>query len=154
VHDGPGQVRRDRVRGPAGSTFELDFLGINEGCFTTAPDQITNVLVVKDRQQDPGPEPTLGIDYTYDADLRQIAWIAAGPAVEGQQYEISFDWATEGPCGILPTNNNSGRCVIAETVEFAVGGSHPGQGSGISNVKAIKLCDPAVAGSCDPVNVP
>lgn len=136
------------------TTLELDFLGINEGCFVTAPDQITNVEVVKDRPQDPGPEPVLGVDWMYDSVLRQIAWIPGGPAVEGQQYDISFDWAIEGPCGIPPTNNNSGRCVIAETVEFAVGGSLPGQGSGISNVRAIKLCDPAIPGSCDPVPVP
>jgi hypothetical protein len=40
-----------------------------------------------------------------------------------------------------------------EVVKVKIGGT-PGSGSPDSNIKAVKLCDQAVTGSCQPVTVP
>jgi len=124
-------------------------------CPPSAPDQISNVVIGKIKNKDPGPAPVEGTDYTVDytnpADP-QITWIAAGPANENQPFKISFDWSTNGKCGI-PPNNNSAHCIVLQPVEVKIGGSHPGGGVD-SNVQAFKLCDPSIAGSCSPVNVP
>jgi hypothetical protein len=35
-----------------------------------------------------------------------------------------------------------------------VGGTNPGQGDPNSNLRAVKLCDPSIAGSCGSISVP
>ncbi len=124
-------------------------------CPSSAPDQITNVAVGKVKRNDPGPAPVLGTDYTVDTNPSDpsITWIALGPANENQDYKVTFDWSTTGKCGVPPSGNNSGHCVILQPVEVQIGGSHPGGGID-SNIRAYKLCDPTIVGSCSPVNVP
>ena len=56
---------------------------------------------------------------------------------------MSFDWSTSGKCGVPPSGNNSGHCIILQPVEVQIGGSHPGGGID-SNVRAFKLCDPTI----------
>jgi hypothetical protein len=43
---------------------------------------------------------------------------------------------------------------VVDYVDLQVGGSRPGEGDPNSNIRAYKLCDPAIAGSCDPIQVP
>jgi Flp pilus assembly protein TadG len=129
-------------------------------CPTDAPDLITNVVVGKVKKKDPGPAPVDGTDYVVSysnpADP-SITWLPSGPANENQDYNVSFDWSTSGKCGIPPSGNNSGHCIILQPVQVQIGGSHPG--GGIGNVRAFKLCEPnpdLVSGgdSCSPVIVP
>ena len=125
-------------------------------CPPSAPDQITNVAVGKIKRQDPGPAPVEGTDYIVDYTNQgdpSITWLPGGPANENQNYKVTFDWTTGGKCGVPPAGSNSGHCIILQPVEVKIGGSHPG-GGGAGNVEAFKLCDPSVAGSCSPVNVP
>jgi len=119
-------------------------------CPADPPDLITNVQVGKIRKNDPGSPPVLGTDYTVDYSNPgdpSIAWLRGGPS---QDYKITFDWSTSGKCGIPPSNNNSGHCIILQPVEVQIGGSHPGGGID-SNVRAFKLCDPSIQDSCKPV---
>jgi hypothetical protein len=82
-----------------------------------------------------------------------ITWSRSGPADEGQSFTISFDWQNAGPCGIPPSGNNSGHCLVLQPVEVRIGGSGPGTGSPNSNVRSYKLCEPSISTSCDPVPV-
>ena len=125
-------------------------------CPSSAPDQISNVVIDKVKKNDPGPAPVLGTDYLVDYTNPGdpvVTWIASGPANENQNYAVWFDWSINGKCGIPPAGNNSGHCMILQPVEVQIGGSHPGGGVD-SNVRAYKLCEPSIAGSCSPVNVP
>ena len=72
-----------------------------------------------------------------------ITWLPSGPANENQDFKVTFDWSTTGKCGVPPSGNNSGHCMILQPVEVQIGGSHPGGGID-SNVRAYKLCDPTV----------
>jgi hypothetical protein len=130
-------------------------------CPSTAPDQISNVVIDKVHNNDPGPAPVEGtdyiVDYTNPADP-QITWLPGGPANENQPFNITFNWSTNGTCGIPPTNN-SAHCLVLQPVQVQIGGSHPGGGGVDGGVEAIKLCDPSIVnppgqGSCSPVNVP
>jgi Flp pilus assembly protein TadG len=126
-------------------------------CPPDPPDTITNVTL--DLIKKKGSAPVLGTDYTVDysnpADPT-VTWLPSGPADEDQDYNVSFEWATGGKCGVPPANSNSAHCIILQPVQVQIGGSHPG--GGIGNVRAFKLCDPdpLIAGgrSCAPVNVP
>jgi hypothetical protein len=125
-------------------------------CPASAPDQISNVAVTKVKNSDPGKDPVLGTDYLVDYSNQadpSITWLPAGPANENQSYNVSFNWSTGGACGVPPSNNSSGHCLVLQPVAVHIGGSHPG-GGGDGNVEAFKLCDPSIAGSCSPVNVP
>jgi hypothetical protein len=82
-----------------------------------------------------------------------VYWNAAGPAAENVSYEVSFVWSNDGPCGQPPSTNNSGHCLILQPVEVRIGGNRPGQGFA-GNVRAYKLCEPSIPGSCSPVTVP
>jgi hypothetical protein len=146
----------------AGTQFALDAEGISAGCFTSAPDAITTITVEKDRNNQPGPQPvqcpgltgTSTCDWTYNPDTRIVTWYGPGPAADNQNYRIRFGYQFGGECGVPPSGNNSGHCLIVEVVDVQVGGSGPGGGDPNSNLRAIALCDPAINGSCDPVNVP
>jgi Flp pilus assembly protein TadG len=124
-------------------------------CPPSPPDAITNITLTKNGG--PGQGPVLGTDYTVDytnADDPLITWLPAGPAMENQSYNVKFNWSTAGACGVPPSNNNSGHCMILQPVEVQIGGTHPGQGVPSSNVRAVKLCEPTIPGSCSPVSVP
>ena len=99
----------------------------------------------------------LGTDYTrrlHKYERPVVTWLPAGPAQENQSYNVKFDWSTAGACGVPPSNNNSGHCMILQPVEVQIGGTHPGTGTPDSNVRAVKLCEPTIPGSCSPVSVP
>jgi hypothetical protein len=66
---------------------------------------------------------------------------------------IQFTWWVNGLCG-PPPSNGSAVCITVKTVQVRVGGSGNLNGSPLSNLRGVKLCDPTIAGSCDPVNVP
>jgi|1185.fasta_scaffold17499_2 Flp pilus assembly protein TadG len=122
-------------------------------CPATAPDVITNVAVGKIKKNDPGPAPQLGTDYLVDYTNQSdpsITWLRSGPP---QDYKVTFDWSTSGKCGVPPSPSNSGHCIILQPVEVQIGGGDAGGGID-SNVEAVKLCDPSIAGSCGLVNVP
>ena len=130
----------------AGSAFNLDVLAENEGCFTGVADVITNVKVEKERNNQPGPNPVQGQDWTFDSATHWLAWDAGGSAQEGQSYKISFDWQQDGPCGPQPSNA-SGFCMIVQwdSIQFGSGGT-----GGINlGVVGTRLCDLTIAGSCD-----
>jgi hypothetical protein len=142
-----------------GSTVSLSAFGTSNACFTSAPSAYSNVTVTKNKSSQPGPQPvicpggaTVTCDFTVDTS-GLLTWNAAGPAAENQPYDIGFDWVLYGPCGPAP-GNNSGHCMIVEVVDVQVGGGGPGSGDPNSNLRAVKLCDQAVAGSCDPISVP
>jgi Flp pilus assembly protein TadG len=145
---------------PPGSppAVTLSTFGSGNGCFTTAPDAYTNITLTKVKKQDPGPDPVLNQDYTIDASDPKnpvVTWVTSGPANENQTYTLSFDWQKGGQCGIPPSGNNSGHCLIVEVVDVQIGGTNPGGGGDPnSNLRAVKLCDPVVTGSCAPVTVP
>jgi Flp pilus assembly protein TadG len=129
-------------------------------CFTTPPDAVTNISITKQKNNDPGPQPQLNVDYTVDPTTPGgpfVQWIA--PPSEGYQpgqiFNVSFNWSQGGQCGgaAVAAGNNSGHCLVLQPVEVKIGGSHPGGGTD-SNVRAYKLCEPSIPGSCDPVNVP
>jgi hypothetical protein len=125
-------------------------------CPATAPDQISNVVVGKVKKQDPGQAPVLNTDYVVDytnAADPSITWLPGGPANEDQTYKVSFDWSTGGKCGVPPSGNNAGHCLVLQPVAVKIGGKDPG-GGGDGNLEAFKLCDANIGGSCDPVNVP
>jgi Flp pilus assembly protein TadG len=137
-------------------SFNLSTFGSANGCFTGAPDSFSNITLTKVKKQDPGPDPTVNQDYTINSSDPKnpiLTWLTGGPANENQTYTLSFDWDKGGACGISP-GNNSGHCLIVEVVDVQIGGTHPGGGDPNSNLRAVKLCDQAVTGSCDPVNVP
>lgn len=150
---------------PAASPLNLDTFGIFEGCFTSAPDVVTPTSVTVSRNTGPqnergirGPDGSTCVgttfDYCYDPATRNVLWNIAGPAPENQNYNVSFTWANDGPCGTPPAGNNSGHCLVVEYVDVAIGGSGPGQGDPNSNLRAYKLCEPTEATTCAPINVP
>ncbi len=143
---------------PPGSppTVPLSTFGTGNGCFTSAPDAYSNISLTKVKKQDPGPDPVLNQDYSIDmSDPKNptLTWITSGPANESQNYTLKFDWAKGGLCGIPPAGNSSGHCITVEVVEVKIGGT-PGSGSPDSNIRAVKLCDERISGSCLPVSVP
>jgi hypothetical protein len=150
---------------PASSPLNLDTFGITQGCFASAPDSIVDASVSVRRTSGPasqrgirGPNGTTCVgttfDYCYDPATRTVLWNNAGPAPENQNYQVSFDWSNDGVCGIPPSGNNSGHCLVVEFVDIAIGGGGPGQGDPNSNIRAYKLCEPTVASTCAPINVP
>jgi Flp pilus assembly protein TadG len=134
----------------------------------TAPNNVVSLLGQSPIGQCPQSDPTVptppggglinltvngqppGATYTYDATSQTITWNGADQA----DLNISFDWWVNGKCGQPPTNS-SAVCIQVTTVAVHVGGSNPCPlCSPFSNIRAVKLCDPAVTGSCNGVNVP
>jgi hypothetical protein len=87
-------------------------------------------------------------EFTYNTLTKSFTWTAAPKKVD-----VSFNWWVNGQCG-PPPSNSSAVCIKVETVEVRVGGGSPGNGSPLSNLRAVKLCDQSVSGSCAPINVP
>jgi Flp pilus assembly protein TadG len=146
-------------------SYNLDQLGIAQGCFTTAPDAIDGSSVTVTRASGtPRPDPRRGPDgptctgtthdWCYDPPTRTIRWNTAGPAADNRNYEIRFQYRNDGPCGTPPAGNNSGHCLVVEVVDVRIGGTGAGGGDPNSNLRAIQLCNPEVTGSCAPVQVP
>jgi Flp pilus assembly protein TadG len=105
-------------------------------------------------------EPSIKIDgksttdptrtYTYNALTKSFTW--TGPT-SGPKIKVQFDWSVPGQCG-TPPSNSSAVCIKVKTVEVRLGGSNPCPScSPLSNIRAVKLCDPSVTGSCNGVNV-
>jgi Flp pilus assembly protein TadG len=157
---------------PGAAPVNLDTFGIANSCFTAAPNNIDPASVTVRRPSGPanqrgvrGPDssttscvgtasqPLNSFDYCYNPATRNVYWNAAGPAAENVSYEVSFVWSNDGPCGQPPSTNNSGHCLILQPVEVRIGGNRPGQGFA-GNVRAYKLCEPSIPGSCSPVTVP
>jgi Flp pilus assembly protein TadG len=89
--------------------------------------------------------------YNYDPSTRSFTW--TGPT-SPPRIKIQFDWSMAGECG-TPPSNSSAVCIKVVTVAVHVGGSGPCPGcSPLSNIRAVKLCDPVVTGSCNGINVP
>jgi Flp pilus assembly protein TadG len=142
-------------------TFNVAGLTANGGksCPTQVPDQfLSGPTMTKVQNNGPGPQPVAcpsvpaaGCDYAYANGI--ISWSRPGPAQEGQDFRIAFDWRNAGPCGI-PPGNNSGHCLVLQPVEVRIGGSGTGNGSPNSNVRSYRLCEPSVPGSCNPIPVP
>jgi hypothetical protein len=136
-----------------GTAFSLATFGISNGCFSSTPNTFSNVQIKRGSTtavQCPGGF-TNSCDYTVDS-AGNFAWNAAGPSPE-QDYRVSFHWEIFGPCGQAPPSN-SGHCMVVEVVDVQVGGTNPGQGDPNSNLRAVKLCDPSIAGSCGSISVP
>ena len=89
--------------------------------------------------------------YNYDPVAKSFTW--TGPT-SPPKIKIQFDWSVPGKCG-TPPGNASAVCIQVTTVEVRVGGGGPCPScSPLSNLRAVKLCDPSVAGSCNGINVP
>ena len=51
--------------------------------------------------------------------------MAERAANQNQDYKVTFDWSTTGKCGVPPSGNNSGHCMILQPVEVQIGGKPP-----------------------------
>jgi Flp pilus assembly protein TadG len=131
---------------PTGPTT-ISLLALNGTSCPTAsppPDGINNLTV---NGLAPGAS---GANYTYDQNAQSITW--TGP--NSSKLNIDFNWWINGQCG-PPPGNSSAVCIKVVTVAVHVGGSNPCPTcSPLSNIRAVKLCDPVVTGSCNGVNVP
>jgi len=95
-----------------------------------------------------GPCCTEGVQYTYDAVNHVIHW------TDGKENNVKITWdaIVNGPCGQAPPGGNEGHCLVVQIVDVAIGGSDPGTGEGVgSNIRAYRLCDSLVSGSCRPI---
>jgi hypothetical protein len=153
-----GTCNQPRQMPGPNNPFSLEIFGQSAGCFASPPDSISNISIVKDKNNDPGPQPQINVDYTVDTSNPAdpvVTWIAPiGKYQPNQTFKVSFDWMFGGACGVPPANNASGHCMILQPVEVQIGGTHPGQGIPDSNLRAVKLCEPTIPGSCSPVSVP
>jgi hypothetical protein len=86
--------------------------------------------------------------YDFDPTNNTIVWKGAAGNIS-----IDFTWWVDGVCG-APPSNSSAVCITVDTVAVHVGGGGNLNGSPLSNLRAVKLCDPTISNSCDPVNVP
>jgi Flp pilus assembly protein TadG len=131
----------------AGTSLNMEDVGINDGCFTTAPQTITVTSVTKDKNNQPGPQPQQNVDWMFVGEPSPtLTWLPAGPATEGQPYEIDYTWSNSGPCG-PPPSNASGHCLAVswQGIQF---GNGPLGGMNLG-VRAVRLCDLPVSGSCE-----
>ena len=135
----PGTCSADR-QFSQGGTVDLATFGNFFGCFTGTPDTMGPPTLKKSGA---GPQCcTLGTDYTYDASTHTITWIAN----RTQTVNVSFPYQFSGPCG-PPPNNSSSHCLIVSWQEAQLGNGPLG-GNNVG-VPAVRLCDPAITGSCD-----
>jgi Flp pilus assembly protein TadG len=136
---GPGTCSHDR-QFSQGGTVDLASFGNFFGCFTGTPQSMGPPTLKKSGQ---GPQCcTLNTDYTYDAATHTITWIAN----RTQNVNVSFPYQFSGPCG-PPPNNSSAHCLIVSWQEAQLGNGPLG-GNNVG-VPAVRLCDPAITGSCD-----
>jgi Flp pilus assembly protein TadG len=154
-----GTCNKPRMMPGPNNVFDLNTFGIFNGCFTSSPDTVSNVTIVRSPgtpQPNPVQCPTLvfanNCDWTYDATSRTVSWNISGPAQDNASFDVVFDWQIGGACGVPPSGSNSGHCLVLQPVEVRIGGSGPGGGSSDSNVRSYKLCEPAIFGSCAPLD--
>jgi Flp pilus assembly protein TadG len=135
-----GDITMDFPASPPTTTIDLDL----QSGLCGAYQDLTNVKVKK------GTCCTAGVEYTYNQSTHELTW------QDGAKTGVNITWdaVTGRPCGTPPSGNNSGHCMVVEIVDVQVGGGGPGSGDPNSNLRAVKLCDQAVAGSCDPISVP
>lgn len=125
---------------PGASPLNLDTFGAAQGCFAGTPNNITNLVLTKDKNNDPAC-CTMGVDYTYDAATHAVTWIAG----RTQTVKISFDWSfngTAGACGSRPPDPNA-ICMKTEWEGFTLGPGPVG-GKGGFGPMGIQLCDLAL----------
>ena len=150
--------RSPRSRLAALRPVTLSTFGSANGCFTGAPDAYTNITLTKVKKQDPGPDPALNQDYTIDASDPKnpvVTWVTSGPANENQTYTLSFDWQKGGRVRDSALGQQLGPLLDRRGRRRADRGNEPWRWRDPnSNLRAVKLCDPAVTGSCAPVTVP
>jgi Flp pilus assembly protein TadG len=116
-------------------------VGLGGNCPSSVPSGVRNLLI-------DGQPPGAG-QYTVDNLAKPTMFTWTGP---DKRINISYDWWIDGECGEPPTQS-SAVCIKVKTVEVRVGGGGPGTGAS-PNIRAVKLCDPMIATSCDPYNVP
>jgi hypothetical protein len=139
-----------------GQVFSVDAFGSFNGCFGAAPDNITGFDIDPSHGSIPDfvPCPTStssGCDYFFDPGTRNVTWLGAPTQAAGQNenrddLQLSFDWSNDGICGPAP-NNASARCLVVSWQGDTVTGTAPNLGWDFG-VRAIKLCDFDIAGSC------
>ena len=116
------------------------------GCPSSTPSGLVNLTI-------DGKAPTdAGAQYTVDSATNPTSFTWTGPD-SPPRVKIQYDWWQDGACG-EPPGSSSAVCIRVQTVEVRVGGGSIGNGSDLGNVRAVRLCDPAVLTSCAPVNVP
>jgi putative Flp pilus-assembly TadE/G-like protein len=125
---------------PNASPLNLDVVGSLQGCFSGAPDDITNVRL----SASGNPRCcTLGTHYTYSSTTRTVTWTHPQPR---GNVTVSFDWENDGPCG-EPPGNSSARCIVVSWQGYQFGGQGAGGGADFG-LQSIRLCDLDIAGSC------
>jgi Flp pilus assembly protein TadG len=135
-----GNIMQDFAASPPDTVIDLDNFSLTCGAYQ----DLANVQVKKSSCC------TEGTEYTYDPVAHTITW------KDGAKTGVNITWDSVSgrPCGTPPSGNNSGHCMVVEVVDVQVGGGCPGCGSPDSNLRAVKLCDQSVSGSCDPIAVP
>jgi hypothetical protein len=131
-----------------GTTYSLFGLVNNADCPSLAQ---SNATIDETTLRIGGLPPTdPAALYTYDPATKSFTWKPTSPA---QRTNIGFDWWIDGQCGPPPANS-SAVCIKVKTVEVRVGGGEPNGGSPLGNLRAVRLCDETVSGSCNPIAVP
>jgi Flp pilus assembly protein TadG len=126
------------------STLDIDLDASSSSCVPY--DNLVNVQLKKG-----GSCCTLNIEYTYDPVTHVIHW--QGGKVDGVR--VTWDAFHNGACGTPPAGNNAGHCMVVKVVDVTIGGSDPTNDQGVNgNIRAYRLCEPAVPGSCLPFTVP
>jgi hypothetical protein len=124
------------------ATPDLDLDSVSNACLPY--DDLLNLQLKKG-----GSCCTLNNQYTYDAVTHVIHW--QGGKVDG--VKVTWDAFHNGACGTPPAGNNSGHCLVVKVEDVTIGGSGP-TNNGNGNIRAYRLCEPAVPGSCLPFTVP
>jgi len=141
--------------------WNLDSIAIAKCGAPSAPPTITGLSITSGNgrrmityNQCTPTTTTATCDYVWDVSTHTLSWFKASTRPGADTYNVHFSWTMPGVCGIPPSNSASGHCLVLLPVEVQLGGSNPGAGSPDSNLRATKLCEPAIAGSCGAVPVP
>jgi len=139
-----------------GQSFSVLTVGASAGCSPADPDNVVGVDITPRHPQTPDfvPCPTStssNCDYYFDPVTRNVTWLglptrAAGQNEDRDDLVISFQWSNDGICGPAPANA-SARCLVTSWQGDTVNGTCPNCGFDFG-VRAIKLCDFDIAGSC------
>jgi hypothetical protein len=115
-------------------------------CGSTGYNSITNVQVKKGSSC-----CTQGNQYSFITGTNEIDWTDGNV----NNVQITWDTVTNGVCGSPPAGNNSGHCLVVQVQDVQIGGSDPTDTDGANgNIRAYRLCEPSVPGSCNPFKVP
>jgi Flp pilus assembly protein TadG len=133
------------------TTYAFNSFGPGGSCPTTSDSpliDVSTILIDGKAPTDPTKQYTLN-DANGDGQPESFTW--TGPT-SPPSINVSFTWWEDGACG-EPPPNSSAVCIRVKTVEVRIGGIRPGGGADFG-LEAVKLCEPAIAGSCDPIPVP